>query len=685
MTVQRSVSAQKTSSINSPSLPEELYQNQFASSKHFLSTTDTPAQPLIRSSMYVVPSSSSLFERIGIPLLIVVQPRVMDVCVQRSSVPQCAQCRSYACQYTRVEEGWLVCHICGAWNRNEEDPDLANTLIMDINEDEEEQPAVYGQDGEGAASPVHIKKSRQSVLLFCLDCTHIPYYLRCLSAMESIFTEDEPCCTATHALFFIVSDTLTVPYTKDGIFYEKVIMDRQVFLDTGMLMPLDHVDAAFINRLRTMHDRGKSNLSLPLALAARFGQMVEFTKVFFFTRDHVVSEKDYSALIDSFMEHHVVFNWFGLKRQIESPLGRIVVSTNGKSYECSAEMDMDSDHDETTTSEEQILRRNIKECMESTVMYNVRCEVRASDYVRRNCVYANSAEEMAMSFPIVHMSDNCTVGYSFYVDGLLGGHVHIQCVLYYSSAADLRRKALIVNLRLKTSSNVGNIYNGLALDVVFGYYVKVMATEMRRLAENRKFVMDSLVHTLKTYRSSTQRTHDNHLVLPESIKNLPVLVSALFKNRLFSTQPSLFGMRHVSNWPLRHIMRYFYPRMFSIDKFYETKDLVQIRTLRLSYENLKKGETYVIENGQTVYFYLLKMVDGTDENELEELIRRFANEEKPLISDLKEQLEMYYERELLVRYVRSDSEILGMMVEDQIGEFKCYSDFLCEMHYKIRN
>lgn len=702
--------------------------------------------------MYVVPNNTGLFERIGVPLMLVIQPRIMNVCVERDSMARCGQCMSYVCEYTKVEGCTFYCNICGAKNRTENEiTDLENTLIVGARED-----AVADEnelnDGEMTSKHFFNTREKHSVLLFCLECTNTAYYQQCVTALESTFTGDEPLTTATHALFFVFSDTLRVPYRRNGVYYEKVLLDNKIFLDTSVMVPIDQVDAHFIARLRAIRSNGKSILTLPLALIAHFSRLVEFTKVLLFTRENVMSESDYTTLIDDFMENRVVFNLFGVKGVVESPLNRIVVSTNGRSYMSKGGLAggreskdeglvygagmrsnggsarelsrirnslagisdgvmsssdvgkragvnhevmsssgvgegagvnhnvYDNEKDETYR-----LTKNVRECVEETVMYDVKCEVKTSDYIRRNNIYANSAEEVAMSFPVVHMTDRCTISYTFYVDGMLDGPVYLQCVLYYRDIADFKRKALIMNIKLRTSDNYSSIYNHLSMDTIFSYYVKVLASEIGRMEENRKFVMGNVVRTLRTYRMSTQGSQDNHLVLPESIKNLPVLVSALFKNRAFNTMVSLFNVRTISNWPVRDVLRYFYPRMFSLDAFYDKRDLKDVMCARLQYEQLHDGEGYVIENGQVVYFYLLKMVEHrADEHELEELIASFVSEEKEMIESLKEQIDTYYGRELLVRFVRNDSEILGMMVEDRIGEYKCYNEFLCEIHYKIR-
>ncbi|ELQ74310.1 Vesicle coat complex COPII, subunit SFB3 [Trachipleistophora hominis] len=739
----------KSSPINSPSLPEELFNDQHNTSKlPPLSTTDTLLQPLIRSTMSVVPNNTGLFERVGVPLMLVIQPRIMNVCVERESLVRCSQCTSYVCEYTKTEGSTFYCNICGAKNRTENEiTDLENTLILEMGE---EAIDVENELGEGEMTSKHFFNGRgkHSVLLLCLECTNATYYQQCVNALESIFTGDEPFNTATHVLFFVFSDTLRVPYLKNGVYYEKILLDNKIFLDTSVMVPIDRIDAHFMARLRAIRSKGKSVLALPLALIAHFSRLVEFTKVLLFTRENVMSESDYSTLIDDFMENRVVLNLFGVKGVVESPLNRIVVSTNGRSYLSRNDVmernglksanssyggsvlssklgtsstgligdlskirigtnvhdnvayntesnDMSNDNSESNTprnvydterDEAHRLIKNIRECVDETVMYDVKCEVKTSDYVRRNNIYANSAEEMAMSFPIVHMTDRCTISYTFYVDGMLEGPVYVQCVLYYRDISDFKKKALIMNLKLKTSDNYSSIYNHLSMDTIFAYYVKVMASEIGRMEENKKFVMGNLVRTLRTYRMSTQGSQENHLVLPESIKNLPVLVSALFKNRDFSTMVSLFKVRTISNWPVRDIVRYFYPRMFSLDAFYDKRDLKDIMCTRLQYEQLHDGEGYVIENGQVVFFYLLKMVEQKgDERELEELIASFVSEEKEMIENLKEQIDTYYGRELLVRFVRNDSEILGMMVEDRIGENKCYNEFLCEIHYKIRS
>lgn len=229
------------------------------------------------------------------------------------------------------------------------------------------------------------------------------------------------------------------------------------------------------------------------------------------------------------------------------------------------------------------------------------------------------------------------------------------------------------------------------------------------LASVRSSLVDKCVDVLAAYRKHcASTTSPGQLILPESLKLLPIYVLALTKNALFkgyvdvqaASMHSFFDMSPSLTTPL------VYPRLYPLHKQQptETGQDDTGRTIlptpqRLITEYLEADGAYLVENGSDMYLWLGRN-SPTAIFEMFTEVAAAANARAGAPAPPR----THPETERVLRYVNAirkqrckgsvvrvvrprdtqESKLIAWLVEDRAGETSSYVDFLVQVHKMIQ-
>uniref|UniRef100_A0A1L8DW21 Putative vesicle coat complex copii subunit sec24/subunit sfb2 n=1 Tax=Nyssomyia neivai TaxID=330878 RepID=A0A1L8DW21_9DIPT len=287
-------------------------------------------------------------------------------------------------------------------------------------------------------------------------------------------------------------------------------------------------------------------------------------------------------------------------------------------------------------------------------------------------------------------------------------NVYIQVALLYTSCSGQRRLR-VLNLCLKTCTQIADLYRSCDLDATILFFAK---QGMAKLLENTpKLVKDNLVNRcaqiLACYRKNcASPASAGQLILPESMKLLPLYTSCLLKNDAFSGGSDMtvddrsFVMQLVSTIDLPTSVSYFYPRLIPLHDL-DPKGTDIPDSIRCTAEKIIEDGAYILENGVYMFMWLgmglnsefTQEVFGVPSTQQVDAERsQLPILDTPLsqrIRNIVEQLQANKQRNMRITIIRQRDKLESVMrhflVEDRGTDGTAsYVDFLCHLHKEIR-
>jgi len=287
--------------------------------------------------------------------------------------------------------------------------------------------------------------------------------------------------------------------------------------------------------------------------------------------------------------------------------------------------------------------------------------------------------------------------------------VFVQVALLHTSCSGQRR-IRILNLSLKTCSQMADLYRACELDTIVNFFAK---QALYRLRENPpKQVKDALIQRcammLACYRKNcASPSSAGQLILPECMKLLPLYVSCLLKSDALSGGSDMtiddrsFVMYAVNIMDIPNSVVYFYPRLIPLhDIDTESSDIPL--PIRCSAEKLLDDGAYLLDNGIHMFLWLglalapdwVQAVFGvpsvaqvnTDETKLPELDNALSQRIQELIAIVRCERHRFMRLTLVRQRDKMEVVMKHFLVEDRgMDGTASYVDFLCHMHKEIRS
>ncbi|KAJ8982087.1 hypothetical protein NQ317_011085 [Molorchus minor] len=288
--------------------------------------------------------------------------------------------------------------------------------------------------------------------------------------------------------------------------------------------------------------------------------------------------------------------------------------------------------------------------------------------------------------------------------------VYIQVALLYTSCSGQRRLR-VLNLSLKTCSQMADLYRSCDLDTIVNYISK--QSVHRLLEHNPKAVKDALVNRaaqiLATYRKfCASPSSAGQLILPECMKLLPLYVNSLLKSDALSGGSDMtiddrsFVMQAVMIMDVPTSMNYFYPRLIPLHDL-DISNLTETipQPIRCTYEKMNEQGVYILENGIHMFLWFGLGVDpdfiqkvfgapsaiqvDVDRTGLPELDNPLSLAIRTIIDMIRVERHRCMRLTLVRQREKLEPVFKHFLAEDRGTDgTPSYVDFLCHMHKEIR-
>ncbi|CAF0886553.1 unnamed protein product [Rotaria sordida] len=196
-------------------------------------------------------------------------------------------------------------------------------------------------------------------------------------------------------------------------------------------------------------------------------------------------------------------------------------------------------------------------------------------------------------------------------------NIHIQVALLYTSISGQRRLR-ILTLALTVTSSYTSLYPSCDLDTIMNYIIKIAirSISMSTPRSIRDSIITQAANMLACYRKyCAQTTTPGQLILPDTLKLLPIYVASLIKSdvltgtQTLTTDDRSWLMHRLMSMNIKGTSVYLYPRIYPLHTLEEDK--IPPSMVRCLYEHLSDSGAYVIENGFVMYIWLGSQIDPT--------------------------------------------------------------------------
>uniref|UniRef100_A0A1I8I076 Zf-Sec23_Sec24 domain-containing protein n=1 Tax=Macrostomum lignano TaxID=282301 RepID=A0A1I8I076_9PLAT len=318
-----------------------------------------------------------------------------------------------------------------------------------------------------------------------------------------------------------------------------------------------------------------------------------------------------------------------------------------------------------------------------------------------------------------------------------------QCALLYTGLSGHRR-VRVHNLALATTGQLADMYRSADVDATLNLLVKAALKLLLKKGplEARSALVSRCVGILTAYRRHCVSAGSSigQLILPETLKLMPVYVNAIVKSDAFqgadiSTDDRSYLMYLCSMMDAVASNVYFYPRLMPVHHLPPSREAddesdsdeaqdgvgdgeesdsadlceLNLKQIRCSVDRLKQNGVYLLENGIVMFLWLGSKVSSTwllsvfgvnsvanvrcDQTELP----RLDTPASRLIRRLVDEIRLRRRRHLRLYIVRPgdkfESWFLNFLVEDRASDFSTsgegwgssYVDFLLHVHKEIRS
>ncbi|XP_054846422.1 protein transport protein Sec24D isoform X2 [Eublepharis macularius] len=351
------------------------------------------------------------------------------------------------------------------------------------------------------------------------------------------------------------------------------------------------------------------------------------------------------------------------------------------------------------------LRKDIEKRLGFDAIMRVRTSTgfRATDFL--GAIYMNNTTDVEMA--AVDCDKAVTV--EFKHDDKLNedSGALIQCAVLYTSMSG-QRQLRIHNLGLNCSSQLVDVYKSCETDALINFFVKsaYKAILSQPLKTVREILVNQTARMLACYRKNcASPSAVSQLILPDSMKVLPVYMNSLLKSCVLAGKPEIstderaFHRQLVMAMDVAGTQLLFYPQLLPIHSM-DIKADVFPTAVRCSEDRLSEGGLFLLANGIHMFLWLgvsapPELIQGifnvpsfahvsTEATILPEVDNPCSSKLRSMIDLL--QSKSPYSMKILIVKQREQPEMVfkQFLVEDKsVYGGPSYVDFLCCVHKEI--
>ncbi|XP_069486790.1 protein transport protein Sec24D [Ambystoma mexicanum] len=284
----------------------------------------------------------------------------------------------------------------------------------------------------------------------------------------------------------------------------------------------------------------------------------------------------------------------------------------------------------------------------------------------------------------------------------------IQCAVLYTTVGG-KRRLLIHNIGLNCSSQLADVYKSCETDALMNFFAKsaYKAILSHPLKTVRDILVNQTAHILACYRKHcASPSAVSQLILPDSMKVLPVYMNCLLKNYVLvgssdiSTDERTFQRQLVMSMDVADTQLFFYPQFIPIHNM-DVKSEAMPSAVRCSEERLSEGGVFLLANGLNMFLWLgvnspPEVIQGIfnvpsfahispEAASLPDVDSPYSKKLRSIVEHI--QRKRPYSMKLLIVKQRDKPEMIfrQFLVEDKgLYGGASYMDFLCCVHKEIR-
>ena len=314
-----------------------------------------------------------------------------------------------------------------------------------------------------------------------------------------------------------------------------------------------------------------------------------------------------------------------------------------------------------------------------------------------------------------------------------GQKIDIQLVALYDDNYS-QRYLRIFNTTLEMTDQISNIFNNSEVDAnTKAMIYKEISLMFRTDFSNvRKNLEEKIINSFKYYRvKEKSSTASNQLILPVSIRYLPLYIDSFLKTGILSNQNKpdminqiIYIMNKLLREPIYSTTKFLYPKFYRIDNIDKEKIIannIKIENiglvnekyniiqkpllLRLSKDVIDFNCAYLIDNGCYIYLFIFNHIEGNfyydlfgvstfkEAKQLEDVTLNEENQSDlnqrllNIISQLRKENSGHFQPVRIFFFEEKDiiNPILtDLLKEDKIEEYDNYPSYLCTLHKEIQ-
>uniref|UniRef100_A0A2K5WPA4 SEC24 homolog D, COPII coat complex component n=1 Tax=Macaca fascicularis TaxID=9541 RepID=A0A2K5WPA4_MACFA len=283
----------------------------------------------------------------------------------------------------------------------------------------------------------------------------------------------------------------------------------------------------------------------------------------------------------------------------------------------------------------------------------------------------------------------------------------IQCAVLYTTISGQRRLR-IHNLGLNCSSQLADLYKSCETDALINFFAKsaFKAVLHQPLKVIREILVNQTAHMLACYRKNcASPSAASQLILPDSMKVLPVYMNCLLKNCVLLSRPEIstderaYQRQLVMTMGVADSQLFFYPQLLPIHTL-DVKSTMLPAAVRCSESRLSEEGIFLLANGLHMFLWLgvsspPELIQGifnvpsfahinTDMTLLPEVGNPYSQQLRMIMGIIQQKRP--YSMKLTIVKQREQPEMVfrQFLVEDKgLYGGSSYVDFLCCVHKEI--
>ncbi|XP_060248781.1 protein transport protein Sec24D [Meriones unguiculatus] len=283
----------------------------------------------------------------------------------------------------------------------------------------------------------------------------------------------------------------------------------------------------------------------------------------------------------------------------------------------------------------------------------------------------------------------------------------IQCAVLYTTIGGQRRLR-IHNLALNCSTQLADLYKSCETDALINFFAKsaFKAVLNQPMKVIREILVNQTAHMLACYRKHcASPSAASQLILPDSMKVLPVYMNCLLKNCVLLSRPEIstderaYQRQLVMTMGVAESQLFFYPQLLPIHTL-DVKSTALPPAVRCSESRLSEEGMFLLANGLNMFLWLgvsspPELIQGifnvpsfahvnTDLTSLPELGNPHSQQLRIIMNNIQQKKP--YSMKLIIVKQREQREMVfrQFLVEDKgLYGGSSYVDFLCCVHKEI--